>query len=54
MIKKFYKKVNDLDLNLIIKKIKIKNKLNSINKVKINNITTLDQSKKMKLLFFIL
>ena len=52
MINKFYKKVNDLDLNLIIKKIKIKNKLNSIKKVKINNITTLDQSKKNEVTFF--
>ena len=52
MLNKFYNKVDSLNLNLIIKKIKVKNKLNSISDVKINNIATLDKSKKNDITFF--
>ena len=46
MINKFYNKIDSLYLNLLIKKIRIKNKINSINNIKINNIATLDKAKK--------
>ena len=53
MISKFYNKVNNLKLSLIIKELKIKDKINFNKNITINNISTLDQSKKMILLFFI-
>jgi len=52
MLNKFYNKVDSLNINLIIKKLKVKNKLNSASNVKINNIATLDQSKKNDITFF--
>ena len=52
MINKFYNKIDSLYLNLIIKKIGIKNKINSINNIRINNIATLDKAKKNEVTFF--
>ena len=52
MISKFYNKVNNLKLSLIIKELKIKDKINFNKNITINNISTLDQSKKNDITFF--